>query len=131
MESYSSLTLNKSADTKLGLKQSTTEDRRIAEERTFSQLVLNATRQGVRDTLGSDVVAVLESKGFLDNIDDPIGFDRQLTSVFGNGAKVLERLVVKELYHELGIGYNSQTPFNYRELLDAAREVCFVRSRVK
>ena len=131
MESYSSLTLNRRSDNKPDTVQLRVEDHRMLVDNTFSELVMNATRQGVKDTLGSDVVAVLESKGFLDNVDDPVMFDRQLTSVFGNGAKVLERLVVKELYHELGIGYSSQAPFNYRELLDAAREVCFVRSRVK
>ena len=131
MESYSSLTLNRRSDDKLEARQSGFGERRIVEEKTFTELLANATRQGVRDTLGPDVVAILESKGFLDNVDDAIVFDHQLTSIFGNGAKVLERLVVKELYHELGIGYSSQTPFNYRDLLDAAREVCFVRSRVK
>ena len=125
------MALNRRSDNKSEMGQSRVEDRRIVEGKVFSDLVANATRQGVKDTLGPDVVAILESKGFLDRVDDPVEFDRQLTSLFGNGAKVLERLVVKELYRELGIGFNSQTPFNYRESLDAAREVCFVRSRVK
>jgi hypothetical protein len=131
METYGSLTLTRRSGNRQEIGAPGSGDRGIVEEKAFYDLVANATREGVRDTLGPDVAAILESKGFLENLNDPVEFDRQLTSVFGNGAKVLERLVVKELYHELGIGYNSQTPFNYRELLDAAKEVCFVRSRVK
>lgn len=107
------------------------EDRRLVEEKAFNDLVANATRQGIKDTLGPDTVGILESKGFLDNVDEPVEFDRQLTSVFGNGAKVLERLVVKELYRELGISYNTQTPFSYQEFLAAAKAVCLTGSRIK
>jgi len=131
VEIFNSLTLTRRSDQRLEAGQAEVEDRRIVEEKAFSSMVMNATRQGVRDTLGPDVVSILESKGFLDNVDDPVEFDRQLASVFGNGAKVLERLVVKELYHELGIAFNSSTPFSYSESLEVAKQYCFVRGRVR
>jgi len=131
MVDFNSLTLTRRSGPKQDTGESGTEDRRIVEENAFSTMVVNATRQGVKDTLGPDVVGILESKGFLDNADDPVEFDRQLTTVFGNGAKVLERLVVKELYHELGIAFNSSTPFSYSDSLEVAKQYCFVRGRVR
>ena len=104
-------------------------DNRMAEEKAFSTVLLNATSQSLRDALGGDVLQILESRGLLRCADDPSEFDRQLQSFFGSGAKVLERLVVKELYRELGIAHDSVS-FNYGESLDIAKEFCFVEARL-
>ena len=94
-------------------------------------MLVNATCDGVRDALGTDVLQVLVSRGLLDNVNNPPAFDRQLASLFGNGTKVLERLVIKELYRELGIPYNSASSFDYGASLEIAKEFCFAKARAK
>ena len=107
------------------------ENREIVEATTFSTLLANAARESVKDTLGVDIVGILESKGLFENLASPWEFEKQLSAIFGNGAKVLERMVVKELYREIGMSYNSGEVFSYGDCIDAAKEYCFVRARVK
>lgn len=107
------------------------DHRRMAEEKAFSSILTDALRESVRAALGADVLQILVTKGLLDNSDNPVEFGRQLQSLFGNGARVLERLVVKELYHKLSIPYHSESSFDYAESLENAKEMCFVKARVK
>jgi len=83
------------------------------------------------NALGRYVLDILASKGLLDDSDNPKEFDRGLQSLFGNGASVLERIVVKDLYRKLSIPYNSDARFDYEKSLETAKEVCFVESRPK
>jgi hypothetical protein len=57
---------------------------------------------------------------------DPEELDRQLSSLFGNGSLMLERIIVKGLYLKLSIPYESNLGFDYSKALDIARSVFFV-----
>jgi hypothetical protein len=130
METGSLLNLTKRSET--GLEDNRPgEDKGFVAAKAFSTLVANAARESVKDTLGPDVVSILESNGLFENLTSPFEFDKHLSLIFGNGAKVLERMVVKELYREIGMSYNSGEVFSYSDCIDAAREFCFVRARVK
>jgi hypothetical protein len=56
---------------------------------------------------------------------NPRELDKQLSSVFGNGSLMLERIIVKGLYQKLSIPYDS-LGFDYSNALDNARNVFFL-----
>jgi hypothetical protein len=106
-------------------------DERFAAENVFSSVLVSTVREAVGDALGRNVLEILTTKGLLDTANNSKEFDRKLQSLFGNGATVLERIVVKDLNRKLGIRYDSQASFDYEKSLETAKEVCFVESRLK
>jgi len=100
-------------------------------EGAFSSLLTGIVCDALANALGRYVLDILASKGLLDDSDNPKEFDKELQSLFGNGASVLERIVVKDLYRKLSIPYNSDARFDYEKSLETAKEVCFVESRLK
>jgi hypothetical protein len=90
---------------------------RFEAEKAFSSILIDVVCGAVADALGRYVLDAKE-------------FDRKLQSLFGNGAAVLERLVVKDLYRKLSIPYDSDASFDYGKSLETAKEVCFVESRL-
>jgi hypothetical protein len=104
---------------------------RLDEEKTFSSLVVNTVREAVANTLGRNVMEILTLNGLLDDANNSKEFDRKLHSLFGNGAVVLERIVVKDLDRRLGIRYDSEADFDYEKSLETARDVCLTESRLK
>lgn len=112
------------ADLRIGLS---TGNSHIAHEKAFSILVKDCIRRAIGNALGQSVLGILLSTGLLDDATDPQDFHRQLLPTFGNGAAVLERLIVKELYRSLNIPDSSQEHFEYGEALAVARDTLFVR----
>jgi hypothetical protein len=110
--------------------KSLSPDQRFAAEKTFSSVLVSTVREAVGNALGRNVLEILTSKGLLDDANNSKEFDRKLQLFFGNGAAVLERIVVKDLDRKLGIRYDSQASFDYEKSLETAREVCFVESRL-
>lgn len=108
--------------------RSTKANSKVAEERTFSSVLIDSVCEAVGSALGRNVLEILASKGMLDNSGNSEEFDRQLQSLFGNGASVLERMVVKDLYRRLSIPYESEVPFDYEKSLETAREVVLWRA---
>jgi len=106
-------------------------DQRFAAEKEFSSVLVSTVREAVADALGRNVLEILTSKGLLDDASNSKEFDRKLESLFGNGAAVLERIVVKDLNRKLGIRYDSEASFDYGKSLETAREVCFAESRLR
>jgi hypothetical protein len=106
-------------------------DQRLAAEKAFSSVLVSTVREAVGDALGRNVLEILTSKGLLDDASNSKEFDRKLESLFGNGAAVLERIVVKDLNRKLGIRYDSEASFDYEKSLETAREVCFAESRLR
>lgn len=102
-----------------------------AAEEGFYSLLTGIVCEAVANALGRYVLDILASKGLLDNSDNAKEFDRALHSLFGNGASVLERIVVKDLYRKLSIPYNSEASFDYERALETAKEVCFVESKLR
>ena len=106
-------------------------DQRLDAERAFSSVLVNTVREALENALGRNVLEILASKGLLDDAGNSLEFDRKLQSLFGNGATVVERIVVKDLNRKLGIPYDSEARFDYERSLETAKEVCFVESRLK
>lgn len=105
-------------------------DERFAAEKEFSSVLVTTVREAVGNALGRNVLEILTSKGLLDAASNSKEFDRKLQLLFGNGAAVLERIVVKDLNRKLGIRYDSEAGFDYEKSLAIARDVCFVESRL-
>ena len=93
-------------------------------------MLVATVREAVGNALGRNVLEILASKGLLDEASNSREFDRKLQLLFGNGAMVLERIVVKDLDRKLGIRYDSEASFDYEKSLAIAKEVCFVESRL-
>jgi hypothetical protein len=110
---------------------SLTPDQRFAAEKAFSSLLVTTVREAVGNALGHNVLEILTSKGLLDDASNSREFDRKLQSLFGNGAVVLERIVVKDLSRKLGMRYDSEARLDYEKSLETAKEVCFLGSRLK
>ncbi|HWY28970.1 MAG TPA: hypothetical protein VNW25_06905 [Candidatus Sulfotelmatobacter sp.] len=105
--------------------------KRFTAETAFSAVLVNTVREAVGNALGHNVLEILTMKGLLDEASNSREFDRKLHSLFGNGAAVLERIVVKDLNRRLGIRYDSEARFDYEKSLETAKQVCFVESRLK
>jgi hypothetical protein len=106
-------------------------DQRLDAERAFSSVLVATVREAVGNALGRNVLEILTSKGLLDDAGNSKEFDRKLQSLFGNGAVILERIVVKDLNKKLGIPYDSETKLDYERSLETAKQVCLVESRLR
>jgi hypothetical protein len=100
----------------------------MVDDKAFSSTLIDAICESLRDTLGPDVLQILVSKGLLDNSDSPQLFHQQLSSIFSNGATVLERVVIKEFYRKLGVPYRPEPSFDYRASLETAKKASLANS---
>ncbi len=92
-----------------------------SDEKAFVSLLADSICESIMDTMGKDVLSILVSKGFLDDMANPIELDRSLSSTFGNASVMLERIIIKGLYGKLHIPYDSRFGFDYSKSLDIAR----------
>ncbi len=99
------------------------EDEKVGDEKAFASLLTDTVVESMADILGENALSLLISKGMLDHAEDPGELERQLSSTFGNGSLVLERMIVKALYRKLGIRLDSSFGFDYAKALDVARHV--------
>ncbi len=107
------------------------ESAKLADEKAFASLLTDSIRESIEDSLGKNVLALLVSKGLLDDPENPRELERQLNSTFGNASSVLERIIVKGLYQKLRIPFDSNLSFDYTKALEVARNVHLVESRRK
>jgi len=107
------------------------ENAKPADDKAFSSLLTDTVLESMADILGENVVSLLISKGMLDNADNPKELEKQLSSTFGSGSVVLERMIVKALYQKLRIPFNSSFGFEYGKALDVARDAVFVGMKRK
>src|SRR5438034_11724802 len=77
------------------------ESAKLADEKAFASLLTDSIRESIQDSLGKNVLALLVSKGLLDDPENPRERERQLNSTFGNASSVLERIIMKGLYQQL------------------------------
>ena len=99
------------------------------EERTFFSALNESISDGIKDSMGPQILGMLRDRGFLDHPSDSAQFHKQLTTLFGNGAAVLEKIIVKELFHKLNLAYDSSGQFDYGNALARARQVCILEVR--
>jgi hypothetical protein len=104
---------------------------RLAQEKTFSSMLQLSIGEGIRAALGQAILGVLNGQGLFNEATDPKEFHRKLQLVFGNGATVLEKVIVKDLFRKLNVPYNSQERFDYGEALVRAKEACAVEASTK
>jgi hypothetical protein len=104
---------------------------KLAQEKTFSSMLQLSIGEGIRAALGQAILGVLNGQGLFNEATDPKEFHKKLQSVFGNGATVLEKVIVKDLFRKLNIPYNSQERFDYGEALEMAKDACAVEARTK
>ena len=109
-----------------GLTQNFREDSDPAYEKAFLSILADSICESIHVTLGKDVLSLLVSKGFLGDMANPRELDGQVSSVFGNGSLMLERIIVKGLYLKLSIPYDSNLGFDYSKALSVAWNVFFV-----
>ena len=107
------------------------ESAKLADEKAFASLLTDSIRESIEDSLGKNVLALLVSKGLLDDPENPRELERQLNSTFGNASSVLERIIMKGLYQKLRIPFDSNLSFDYAKTLEVARNVHLVESRRK
>lgn len=101
----------------------------LVEERAFFSALNESISDGIKDSMGPQILGMLRDRGFLDHPSDPAQFHKQLTTIFGNGAAVLEKIIVKELFHKLNLAYDSSGQFDYGNALARARQVCILEVR--
>ena len=104
---------------------------KLAQEKTFSSMLQLSIGEGVKAALGQAILGVLNGQGMFNEATDSKEFHRKLQSVFGSGAGVLEKVIVKDLFRKLNIPYNFQERFDYGEALERAKEACAVEARKK
>ena len=95
-----------------------------AQERFFSSMLQHSVNEGVKAALGQAILGILSDQGLFDKVTDPKEFHRKLQTVFGNGATVIEKIIIKDLFRKLSLPYTSQDSFNYGEDLERARQAC-------
>src|SRR5207249_2085670 len=103
----------------------------MAHELTLATILHCTNGDAVRETLSETILGVLNGQGLFNEATAPKEFHRKLQTVFGNGATVLEKVIVKDLFRKLNIPYNSQDRFDYGEALERAKEACAVEVRTK
>ena len=63
-------------------------------------------------------------------IDDPSELHRNLYALLGNGAIVLEKIIVKKLFRRLDIPYEKRGNFDFARYANEARELFLKRQKV-
>jgi hypothetical protein len=95
-----------------------------AQEKVFSSMLQHSVNEGVKAALGQAILGILTDQGLFDKVTDPKEFHRKLATVFGNGATVIEKIIIKDLFRKLSLPYTSQDYFNYGDDLERARQAC-------
>src|SRR6267143_3885469 len=119
-----------------GLARPTSEERQsqslsrenpmLADQKAFSSLLADSICESIVYTMGKDVLSLLDSRGLLDDLNNPRELDRKLRSMFGNVRLMLERIIVKGLYQKPWIPFDSSFGFDYAKALDIAQAAFFV-----
>jgi hypothetical protein len=96
-------------------------ERGLSEERpgqksqqSFLKAVHDSLCDGIESLLGKSALDVLIEKYHLDKLTNaPQELHDQLSHIFGSGAIVLERIIVKELYNTCNLPLEDTEPFSF------------------
>jgi hypothetical protein len=102
-----------------------------AQDKAFSSMLHYSIGEGIRAALGQAILAVLNDQGLFEKAQEPKEFHRKLQNVFGNGAAVIEKIIIKDLFRKLNVSYVSSEYFNYADDLERARQACTLEGRAK
>ena len=97
-------------------------------KRDFEKLFIEAVNEGL-ETLGESgkhMIFFHLDKSYSvkkhEILEKPEAFARGLEKIFGAGASVLERLILKSLYSKLGVDYENVEPRPFVDYLNYVRE---------
>lgn len=80
--------------------------------------------EGMRDVLGEGGMrAALFHLQLVQYASDPRTFHGNLHVVFKDGAIILEKIIVKELYRRLGLPFRAGTDFDFEEHVNLAKNI--------
>jgi len=71
---------------------------KLTQEKTFSSMLQLSIGEGVKSALGQAILGVLNGQGLFNEATAPKEFHKKLQTIFGNGATVLEKVIVKDLF---------------------------------
>jgi len=60
-------------------------------------------------------------------VKNPEEFHKNLYAIFNEGATVLEKVIIKELFRKLGIPFDENAPFSFEKYIHLALEVLSTR----
>jgi len=100
------------------------EDSENNEKFEFSQVLHKCILDGLRRILGeSGMKAVrpdIESCRYEEDVGE---LHEDLCAIFGNGAFVLEKAIVKELFRRLNMPYQESSDFDFARCINQARQL--------
>ncbi len=97
----------------------------------FLKAVHDSLVDGIQHLLGKSTLDILIENYHLDKLTNaPQELHDQLSHIFGSGAVVLERIIVKELYHTCNLNYDDTGPFNFNlgDHLNVARRRFMIKT---
>ena len=100
------------------------ENATSAQEKVFSSMLQHSVNEGVKAALGQAILGILTDQGLFDKVTDPKEFHRKLQTVFGSGATVIEKIIIKDLFRKLSLAYTSHDYLHYGDDLERARQAC-------
>ncbi len=94
----------------------------------FHDVLHDSIREGMRNVLGeTGMSAVLFHLKLGQDTWRPNEFNDNLRAMFKDGAVVLEKIIVKELFQRCGLIYQSTEDFDFQKSVDLAREMVVTR----
>lgn len=99
----------------------------LAEEIEFATVLRDCCYDGIKFTLDESCMkAILFHLGSV-KVENSREFHVKLSSVFGEGAEVLEKIIVKELFRRLNVSYEEGRDFDFERYVNHAREFSTIR----
>jgi hypothetical protein len=89
----------------------------------FHLLLHDCIVEGIESILGEKVMrGVLLYLGLGQYTTDPRGFHSKLSDIFGNGAVMVEKLIIKELFRRVNIPFYENGNFEFERYVNRAKE---------
>jgi len=109
--------------------------RQLNADKKFDKILLDVVDQGIRDVFGETAVQFIydyldknSSLGRDDIPKKPEIFVEGLEEMLGSGAKVVEKLILKNLYSHFGVNYQEREGYGFSDYIREI-EVKLSRSR--
>ncbi len=110
---------------KSGLSEANVEASRLkTAEESYDLIVRTSIADGLRNLLGeSAATATLYHLQFHSTIGSPKLLSEKLHSLFRDGAEIIERIIVKELFQNLALSYEDSSHFDFNSCLTRAKKM--------
>ncbi|MGQ9545323.1 MAG: hypothetical protein ACUVQX_06005 [Candidatus Bathycorpusculaceae bacterium] len=96
----------------------------------FSEVFHETIVDVLEDILGErGMKAILFHVELGDYLEDPAKLHRDLCTMFGVGAKHIEKVMVKELFRRLNLPFEEKENFDFGKTVEQARELFMARMK--